>query len=213
MKRALLATAALGVVLAGSIIGGALGPTLVKAGNVPLINTATTAVEPANLAAHLNALTQRVNQNIGQLAFLGTPFSTATGTSEQVAASYTLPPTLQSGVGWTGFILHQRCWGTRANNADVVTAKIYFGAQSQSLVITASAATAWDAESWTVINANAVNNTEFKMNNTAVAPAMTNAAGTDSISGGAVVMKCTITDGTSAAADGIVNGWYVEAIH
>lgn len=204
--------------LASAIVFGLVGGlAAVEAGDVPYIPSGT-AIEPANLLGHLNALTQRINQNLGQLAFLGTPFVSPTGTSEQIVGSYTLPPTLQNGAtsgagSWVGAVLHQRCWGTRANDGDAVTVKLYFGAQSASLTVTVSALTNWDAESWTIINANAINNTEFKMNNTAVAPAITEAAGTDSISGGAVVMKCTITDGTSSAGDSTVNGYYVDVIH
>lgn len=194
--------------VAAVAIAAGLAFTIANAGQVPLINTATTAVEPANLAAHLNALTARVNANIGQLTFLGNQFSSAASLSEQTVASYTLPAATPIGA-----VLHQRCWGTRLNNGNVVTAKLYFGSESASLVVVASATTNWDMESFTLIYSNATNSSLFRSTNTGVATAIAESQGTESVSGGAIVMKCTVTDGAASAGDAVVNGYYVDIIH
>lgn len=199
MKKLLAGAGAIGFML-GCLM-------LAQAGQLPFIKG---PIDPSNQLANLNTLTANVNGNVGQLTATGTAFSTATGTGEQTAASYTIPPTLVTG---PNPVLHQRCWGTRANNGDVVTAKLYFGAQSASLVVVASAATNWEIEAWTSISGVAINATEFKSTNTGVASVIAEAAGTDNLALGTIVTKCTLTDGSSSAGDGVMNGYFLEIIH
>lgn len=194
------------------IVGAALGAlvTAAVAGTVPYLSGASLQ-EPSQELATLNQMLQNINNSFGRLTSTGTQFATAAGTAEQIAAQYTIPPTLIPTT--PGYVFRQKCWGTRANNTDVVTARLYFGAEVVSLTITASAATNWEIEGTTVTNGAAIQTTEWKATNGGAATAITETTGTDNTSSGTIVAKCTLQDGTSAANDGIMNGYLAEAVN
>lgn len=177
-----------------------------KAGFIPQV---TGAQDPSQFNATINGVIQSVNNNVGSLTATGTAFATAAGTAEQTAAQYTIPGNLIV----AGSTVRQTCWGTAANNANVKTSKLYFGTSSASLIVTASAATQWLMEAVTIATGTAAQTTVFRSTNTAVAPAISNAAGTDNTASGTITTKCTLTDATSSAADLTMQGYLVEIVH
>jgi len=47
-----------------------------------------------------------------------------------------------------GNVIHVKCWGLVANNANAKTLTFYFGASTQAFVLKASVATAWHLDLW-----------------------------------------------------------------
>lgn len=68
-----------------------------------------------------------------------------TSTGETDMSSIVIPA---SSFNEAGACIRVKCWGTVANNANVKTLTIYFGASSQAFVLKASVATAWDLDMW-----------------------------------------------------------------
>lgn len=146
--------------------------------------------------------------NMQQTLYRGiTPFSTAVGTGAQVAQTYALPAAILAA---NGQAIRVTAWGTYAANADVKTAALIFGATTVATTgAVASNGTTWylqadvfrlSATTQTSIGA-AVSGTTVHAN-LAAAPGETLS--------GAITITCTLTDGTSAAADIVCSGMIVE---
>jgi len=214
MKKYLQSLGLLGLCVGLLLVGNLGDHAVVKSGTVPNL---VGPIEPSQTLGTENTVIGSLNNHFGALAAQGTPFSLAANTTEQIAAQFTIPPAIFP-IGLTqSATLHQKCWGTRANNADVVTARVYFGAEVASLTVTASAATNWSIDAWTsvasVTSSASTNQTLFQAINTAVAATLTEATGVDNVFSGAVVAKCSVQSSVAAAGDAVVNGYLAEIIN
>jgi hypothetical protein len=181
-------------------------PAIVLGANIAL---QTGPVDTANLRGILNSLIQSINSGVtGNITMDGTASATGTGTSEQILKTYTLPA---GTLAVNGQALRIRCYGVTGATANNKTMKLYFGA---SVITTPTAAT--NAKGFylemTVMRTGAatqqVNATGY-VDTTPVTPYAN--AGTDDLTADAVI-KCTGTDGTSAAADITVSAFQIEAL-
>lgn len=178
------------------------------AANLPL---QTGPTDPPTLLAPMNQLVQSINAGVGGLLNAQTAaVSTGTGTSEQTLQTYTLPANTLTAAGQS---LRIKCWGTTGATANNKTRKLYFGA---SVITTATEAA--NAQNWTM--------TLFVMRTGSATQAVEGSGlagtggvtpisyvnqGTDDFTT-ALTIKCTGTDGTSAASDITANGMTVELI-
>ena len=123
--------------------------------------------------------------------------ATATGTSEQVLATYSLPA---NSLDYIGRRLKIHAMFSKAANTDSVTAKLYFGSEvvSSGANTTSGAGMTLDlivvktGASTQIVTGQGLSGT------TAVTPYSAAGAETDTA---AIVIKASCTDGTSAAAD------------
>jgi len=183
-----------------------MAPAIVLGANIAL---QTGPVDVADLRGTINRLIQSINAGVtGNLVMDGTAVDTGTGTSEQILKTFTLPA---SYLGTNGQGLRIRCFGTTGATVNNKTMKLYFG---NSVITTPTAATnakGWNLEMYVmrtgaatqVVSANGIVDT------TPVTPYYN--AGTDALTSD-VVIKCTGTDGTSAAADISVKGFAIEVL-
>lgn len=192
-------------------LGGLLLSSAVAlAANLPLLSGPNYS-DPSQVLATANAVIQSVNSGVGGLINAQTAaVSTGTGTSEQVLQTYTLPANQLS---LAGQAVRVRCWGTTGATANNKTRKLYFGA---SVITTATEAA--NAQNWvldlvvmrTAAATQSVSGTGLAGTG-GVTPISYINQGTDDLTAG-VVIKCTGTDGTSAANDITANGMLVEQI-
>jgi hypothetical protein len=167
--------------------------------------------DPSQLLATINQLIQAINNGVGgQINAQTGAVATGTGTSEQVLQTYTMPANQLSVAGQA---IRVSCWGVTGATANVKTRKLYFGAS----VIT-TAAEAANAQNWflelTCMRTGAATQScwgQGLAGTGGVTPLSYTNQGTDALTAG-VVIKCTATDGTSAAADVTANGMLVEQI-
>lgn len=137
---------------------------------------------------------------------LGVPVGTATGTTEQTLATYTLPANSLDAVGRT--IRITSCI-KHAADADTVTHRIYFGT---AVISDAGSATSGAVQCLFGLITKTGTNTQsavfwgFKAAVT-VAPVETDSTATDSAT---ITIKGTVQDTTSAANDGIMKLFIVE---
>lgn len=131
--------------------------------------------------------------------------ATATGTSEQVLATYSLPAGALDAVGRR---LHIRAAFSKAANTDSVTCKLYFGSESVSTGANTSSAAGMLLDLWVVKTGESTQivTGAGQQGTTAVTPYAAAGAETDT---GAITVKASCTDGTSAAADGTLQDFEV----
>ena len=198
-KRSILAAFA-GLLLAGGAY----------AANLPLL-TGPNYSDPSNVLGTVNTVIQGINSGVGGLLNAQTAaVATGTGTTEQTLQTYALPANQLASAGQA---VRVRCWGTTGATANNKTRKLYFGAS----VIT-TAAEAANAQNWfldlVVMRTGAATQSVsgFGLAGTGgVTPISYINQGSDDLTA-AVTIKCTGTDGTSAAADITANGMIVEQI-
>lgn len=175
------------------------------------ISLQTGPIEANQMLARINQLIQSVNNGVGGLLNAQTAaVATGTGTSEQVLQTYTMPANQLASAGQA---VRVRCWGTTGATANNKTRKLYFGA---SVITTATEAA--NAQNWvlelvvmrTGAATQSVSGTGLAGTG-GVTPISYVNQGTDDLTA-AVVIKCTGTDGTSAAGDITANGMIVEQI-
>lgn len=179
------------------------------AANLPLLSGSQYS-EPSQVLATVNTVIQNINAGVsGLLSNSLAQFSTAAGTTEQTMFTYTLPP---NGLA-IGQSIDVRCWGSTGATANNKTRKLYYGA---AVITTATEAA--NAQPWMlhyVVTRTASATEAFSGDGLAgtggVTPLNTVTQGTDDGTA-AVVIKCTGTDGTSAAGDILANGMVVQAI-
>lgn len=149
----------------------------------------------------------------GQLFTMGVagqtvPVGTATGTTEQVLGTYTLPA---GALDVQGRRIRVHATYLAANNADVKTIKCYFGASVISVPVTVSAATVATCNLDVLKNgSNTQQVTGTAFNGTYTVPTFTAGADTDT---SAITIKTSATDGTSAANDLTLEDFYVEYLN
>lgn len=184
----------------------------VFASNIPLYTgpagTNPTADSPPGLAT-INQLIQAINAGVSGLNNAQTgSVSTATGTAEQTLQQYTLPGgTLAS----AGQAVRISCWGVTGATANNKTMKLYFGASAIATPTAATNAKGWRLE-MVVMRRTATTqaiDTQGLVDVTPVSPVNTD--GAETLTAG-VLIKCTGTDGTSAAADIVASGMLVELV-
>lgn len=170
--------------------------------------TNPTVENPPGLGT-LNQLINNINSGTGGLNNAQTAsVATGVGTSEQTLQQYTLPG---NALAVAGQSVRVTCWGTTGATANNKTMKLYFGATSVTTPTAATNAKGWKLEMIVMrrtattqgVNAGGI------VDVTPVSPANTDAA--ETLTAG-VLIKCTGTDGTSAAADITANGMIVELI-
>lgn len=200
MIKRLLAAAITGLMLCGAAM----------AANLPLLSGPNYS-DPSQVLPTVNTVIQAVNSGVGGLINAQTAaVATGTGTSEQILQTYTMPANQLSTAGQAVRI---RCWGTTGATANNKTRKLYFGA---SVITTATEAA--NAQNWvlelvvmrTGAATQSVSGTGLAGTG-GVTPISYINQGTDDLTAG-VVIKCTGTDATSAAADITANGMIVEQI-
>jgi hypothetical protein len=188
----------------------AFGAVPAGAANLALLSGSQYS-EPSQILATLNTLIQNINSGVGGLLNAQTAaVATGTGTTEQTLQTYTLPAGFLSAAGQS---LRISCWGTTGATANNKTRKLYYGA---SVITTATEAA--NAQNWkldlivmhTAAAAQSVVGTGLAGTG-GVTPISYVNQGTDN-DAAAVVIKCTGTDGTSAAADITANGMLIELI-
>lgn len=166
-------------------------------------------VEPSQLQANINHLTQAINAGVSGVLYTAlTPFSTAVGTSEQTAFTYTLPP----GTIAIGQSARVTCFGTTGATANNKTRTLYFGANSLATAAEAANAQPWKLEYIVTRTATAGWTMVFDglAGTGGVTPLSKVVTGSDADTG--IVIKCTATDATSAAGDVVVQSMLVESI-
>jgi hypothetical protein len=180
--------------------------SLALAANIPLL---TGPQDSSQLIASLNQVIQAVNSGVvGKLVGDTTASATTTGTSEQILKTYTLPANT---VANSGDSIRVTCSGTTGATGNNKTMKLYFGASSITTPTAATNAKGWQLSY--IVTRSAAATQSFAatgiVDTTAVTPTV--AAGTDDFTT-ALTIKCTGTDGTSAANDIVVNQFLVEMI-
>lgn len=181
----------------------------VAAANLPLL---TGPQDPSQLVATLNTLIQTINTGVGGLLNAQTAaVATGAGTTEQTLQTYTMPGGTLSAAGQSVRI---KCWGATGATANNKTRKLYFGASVITTATEAANAQTWSLELFAMRTGAAtqavVGTGVAGTGSITVLPVYAN-AGTDDLTAG-VVIKCTGTDGTSAAADITANGMTVELV-
>ena len=188
----------------------AMSGALALAANLPLLSGPNYS-DPSQVLGTVNTVIQNINSGVGGLLNAQTAaVATGTGTAEQVLQTYTMPANQLSSAGQA---VRVRCWGTTGATANNKTRKLYFGA---SVITTATEAA--NAQNWvlelvvmrTAAAAQSVSGTGLA-GTAGVTPISYINQGTDDLTA-AVVIKCTGTDATSAAADITANGMLVEQI-
>ena len=196
----------LSVALGALLIAGSLA----SAANLPLLSGPNYS-DPSQVLPTVNAVIQSVNANVGGLLNAQTAaVSTGTGTSEQVLQTYTMPAAQLSAAGQA---VRVRCWGTTGATANNKTRKLYFGASVITTATEAANAQNWVLEMVVMRTAAATQSVSATglAGTGGVTPISYINQGTDDLTAG-VVIKCTGTDGTSAANDITANGMLVEQI-
>lgn len=204
--RSLVALCAAGAAAGLMLVAHAPAPA--PAANLPLL---TGPLEPSQLQATLNALIQSINSGTAGLINAQTAaVATGAGTAEQVLQTYTLPANTIASAGQG---VRVSCWGSTGATANNKTRKLYFGAS----VIT-TAAEAANAQKWflqlSVMRTAAAAQKVWAWGHAGtggVTPLTYTNSGTDDLTAG-VVIKCTGTDGTDAAADITADGMVTELI-
>lgn len=181
--------------------------SFVSAANIALL---TGPQDSSQLQATVNQVIQAVNAGVvGKISGDGTATATGTGTAEQILKTFTLPA---NSIANPGDSIRVTCSGTTGATANNKTMKLYFGASSITTPTAATNAKGWQL-SYIVTRGSTVTAQAFAatgiVDTTAVSPIVV--AGTDDLST-ALTLKCTGTDGTSAANDIVVNQFVIEAI-
>ena len=135
--------------------------------------------------------------NTGVFAQIQTALTSVTNpdTSEDVLQTFTLP---KNTLSRDGQIARLRAWGTKANNADVKTLKLYIGGTGFSANLTASTATAWYAELELVRTGAKTQRSSFRvLDNNATLSVQQATTGTDDLST-ALIAKVTATAGAAS---------------
>lgn len=180
----------------------------VSSANLPLL---TGPQDPSQIIATLNTLIQSINTGVGGLLNAQTAsVATGTGTAEQTLQQYTLPANTITAAGQG---VRVTCWGTTAANANVKTRKLYFGASALTTAAEAANAQPWFIRLLVMRTGAATQTTMgYGLAGTGgVTPISTVVAGTDAFTAD-IIVKCTATDGTSAAGDVIAAGMLTELI-
>lgn len=207
MKRFFTAFALLGALVAGMVLGTNTD-NRVKAAAV---STVTGPQDVATINNTLNTIINQLNAGVGNISAQSVAAATIANTSETTLQQYTLPANSLAVAGQGVLVT---CWGTTGATANNKTRKLYFGTTS---TIT-TAAEAANAQSWylalKVMRTGAATQTTLGtgMAGTAsVTPLNSVVAGTDALTAD-VLIKCTGTNGTSAANDIVANGMTVEVL-
>lgn len=143
------------------------------------------------------------------IASLTGTVGTATGTSEQTLATYTLPGNTMVNAGQR---LRISAAFSKAANVDSVTCKLYFGSE----VVSTGANTTSGAGMRLVLDvvktgAKAQVVTGFGQAGTTVVTPYSAAGSEDDTASAGIVVKATCTDGTSAANDAVLQDFRVDA--
>lgn len=131
-----------------------------------------------------------------------TQFSTAAGTAEQTAFSYTIGA---GNLNVNDCAITIRAWGTTAANANNKTIKLYVGAANISSGATAANNKDWYGEFTSIRTAAATQDCHGYIVFNGSAQVVDFSTGTDALTA-AVIVKVTATDGTDSAADVTVEG-------
>lgn len=190
------------------------GTVAVLAGAVPNIPTPT---DPSQIVPILNGMIQSLNGAVpntgpgvygvppGQFNIQAIP--TGTGTSAQNLYTWTLPANYMATVKGLRF----RCAGIKAANTDSVTAQIIFGGQTiANPPASILSGTPWVLEG-TIYRTGVSAQTSYGAS--AVGAVQTANVQTTTVTDTAAIsVTCTVTDGTSAAADATLEAASMEAI-
>lgn len=198
----------LGVIAAAAVL--ALSFAGARAANISLLSGPNYS-DPSQILGTANAVIQAVNTGVGGLINAQTAaVATGTGTAEQVLQTYTMPANQLASAGQA---VRVRCWGTTGATANNKTRKLYFGASVISTATEAANAQNWVLELVAMRTAAATQSVSGTglAGTAGVTPLSYVNQGTDDLTAG-VVIKCTGTDGTSAASDITANGMLVEQI-
>jgi hypothetical protein len=204
MKRLRAINVAFGVAI---LVAGIIGA---KGANLPLLQGPNYS-DPSQILGTVNTVIQSVNTGVGGLINAQTAaVATGTGTSEQVLQTYTMPAGQLASAGQAVRI---SCWGTTGATANNKTRKLYFGASVITTATEAANAQNWILELVVMRTGSATQSVWGRglAGTAGVTPISYVVQGTDDLTAG-VVIKCTGTDGTSAAADITANGKLVEQI-
>ena len=180
------------------------------AGNVPYLPSSPPP-DPSNILPNLNQVIGNVNSGTGGLLYSVQNVATGTGTSEQTLGAYTMPAATLA----NGQAIRVRCFGTTGATANNKTHTIYFGSESYATSTEAANAQSWIQEALvtrTVVSSALTWEVSFlSISGTASATLKSSVTtGTDADTG--IVIKCTGTDGTSAANDIVLGSMTVEAV-
>ncbi len=199
MFRKLFATTA---VILGSF-------TIAIAANLPLI---TTPIPASDIQAALNSLIRSINSGVGGLINAQTAaVSTTATTVETTLQQFSVPANTLATAGQS---LRATCWGATGADTNTKTTKLYFGS---SVITTATEAS--NAQKWWldfIVMRRTATTQGIVMRGqagtgsvTPLAPVVADASETLT---GAVLIKCTGTNGTASASDITANGLIVELI-
>jgi hypothetical protein len=182
--------------------------TIAYAANVPFWSS---IVDPGNILGTINGLIQSINSSVGGLvADVPGPVASIGTTNEQTLASASIAGGTIGSVGQT---LDIKCGGTTAANGNTKAAKLYFGGFSISTGNFTTSAENWELE-LVVTNGGTQPNVagigRGTQNTTVVAPVATSDLA-DNLSG-AVLAKCTATQGTASAADVTLEDFVVQSV-
>lgn len=184
------------------------------AANIPLITTPT---DPSQIVSIFNGILNAMNVggvNTGPTiygvptGFLNiTPVPTATGTGAQNLYTWTIPANYMATVRGIRF----RCAGTKAANVDNVTTQIIFGGQAvANPPLSAASAAPWVLEA-SVYRTGVNAQTSYGISSFG-AVQTANVQTTTVTDTAAISVTCTVTDGTSAAADATLQAASAEVI-
>lgn len=175
------------------------------AGNISLLS----GPQPAgDLVSIFNNFIRTVNSSFGRIGVGTTAASTGANTNETTLQQYTLPGGTLANAGDS---VRVSCWGVTATNSNNKTMKLYFGSSSIATPTAATSNKGWRL-TMTVMRRTATTqavDSSGLVDTTPVTPA--NSDGAETLSG-AVLIKCTGTNGTASSGDITAQGLLVEAI-
>jgi hypothetical protein len=203
-----------GKFLGGFVAAFLLAAGIVAAGNYPPVPYLSGPVDSGNFQGTVNGVINSINTNNTGLLFVNAASAATTAAAtEQTLYTYTLSP---SYLATNGQSLRVRCWATTANNTNTKAMTLYFGASTVTVAAQANA-TNGDYLEYVVTRTGAatqVMNGTGQGGTTAGATTITavqNATPTETLSG-AIVIKCTGTQGTAAANDIVGKMMTVESL-
>jgi hypothetical protein len=145
----------------------------------------------------------------GMLFTTSATAATATGTGEQILATYSLPA---NALDQAGRRVRINAMFSKAANTDSVTGKLYFGAQSVSTGANTTSAAGMILQLEVVKSGSSTQVVwgSGQQGVTNVTPFSAAATETDTA---AIVIKATCTDGTSAASDCVLQDLWIEYLN
>lgn len=158
------------------------------------------------------------NSRENEQAFtLATPFSTATGTSRQLAVNYTVPA---NGLRRNGQSLRLKAWGTTASNSHNKTFDVKFGPTGSETTLFTSGTTTLSGKDWYLectltrcTSATQVSGAAMWDNTPAVTAIVCKTTSSLTVDlTAANQLELGLTDGTSAAGDIVVYGATIEGL-